>query len=188
MRGTQVTSVSNCAKDLFCVALPGLLSWRSPHRFWSSWALMLADELVTGRCFRLPPASRLTELPEEIKCLLFYFISCQRSLLLTEGVGWLGRSPLWVWRKAARSSPMVGSRELREPPCPLSLCGVSLAGEEKPPDSLEGLQKVQMDEEGNVAAHFRTFVKFLFSCLLCGLMGLCKLPKLSTQPVPSPCL
>lgn len=63
---------------------------------------------------------------------------------------------------------MVGSRELREPPCPLSLCSVSLAGEEKQLASLEGLEKVQMDEEGNVAAHFRTFVKFFFSCLLCG--------------------
>lgn len=108
---TQVSSVSNRAKGLVCLALPGLLPWRPPHRLWSSSALTLADRLVTGRCFHLLPASRLTELPEEIKCLLFYFVSCRWSLLLAEGVGWL-----WVWKKAARSSPMVGSQELREPP------------------------------------------------------------------------
>lgn len=139
VRGTQVSSVSNRAKGLVCLALPGFLPWRPPHRLWSSSALTLADGLVTGRCFHLPLASRLTELPEEIKCLLFYFVSCRWSLLFTEGVGWLGRSLLWVWRKAAHSSPTVGSRELREPPCPLSLCSMSLAGEEKRLASLEGL-------------------------------------------------
>lgn len=168
VRGTQVTSVSQqpCQRPrlLGSAQPPALeaplqaLELIGPHA--------LADGLVTGRCFHLPPASRLTELPEEISVFCSTLSPAEGLYYsLREWGGW-GEVFCGSGGKQHGSSPMVGSWELREPPCPLSLCNVSSAGEEKRLASLEGLEKVQMDEEGNVAAHFRTFVKFFFSCLL----------------------